>query len=325
MQTTKLSRAQGCIMGQFAGDSLGALVEFCTAEEIHNNFPNGLRDLMDGGVHDIIAGQPTDDSEMALALARTITANRSYSPDATLIAYTQWVNSKPFDIGRTIVRALGIYHDRFIISGGHHDPKSQANGAMMRVSPLGIFGANYSDEQVDEWAKQDCLLTHLHPVCVQANQLYTTTISYAIRTGVDRQAIFDYISDKAQRIKADSSIQQTINLAQTEPPKDYLTNQGWVIIALHNALWQLLHAESTKEGIVNTVTQGGDTDTNACICGALLGAVYGIESIPRQWIDTVTNCRPDANNKAVVNPRPEYYWATDILYLAEKLLSIGEK
>ena len=28
--------------------------------------------------------------------------------------------------------------------------------------------------------------------------------------------------------------------------------------------------------------RGGDTDTNAAICGALLGAVYGRETIPRE-------------------------------------------
>lgn len=29
--------------------------------------------------------------------------------------------------------------------------------------------------------------------------------------------------------------------------------------------------------------RGGDTDTNAAICGALLGAVYGRDAIPAQW------------------------------------------
>jgi ADP-ribosylglycohydrolase len=38
---------------------------------------------------------------------------------------------------------------------GNPNPDSQANGAMMRISPLGIFGANHDFEHVAEWARQD--------------------------------------------------------------------------------------------------------------------------------------------------------------------------
>src|SRR5262245_28055973 len=62
-----LARAQGVLLGQVIGDSLGSLVEFKGAAEIAKSWPRGVRDLGDGGVHHTIAGQPTDDSEMALA------------------------------------------------------------------------------------------------------------------------------------------------------------------------------------------------------------------------------------------------------------------
>ena len=45
----KLSRAQGCLLGQLAGDSLGGLVEFCTPEAILKEYPDGVRELADGG------------------------------------------------------------------------------------------------------------------------------------------------------------------------------------------------------------------------------------------------------------------------------------
>jgi ADP-ribosylglycohydrolase len=67
-----LGRAQGCLLGQLAGDSLGSLVEFQSPDEIRRRYPNGVRELADGGTWGTIAGQPTDDSEMALSLARTL-------------------------------------------------------------------------------------------------------------------------------------------------------------------------------------------------------------------------------------------------------------
>jgi len=103
------------------------------------------------------------------------------------------------------------------------------------------------------------------------------------------------------------------------PPTDYLDKQGWVLVAFHNALWQLLHASGLEDGIINTVMQGGDTDTNAAICGALLGAVYGREAIPAQWEEAILNCKPKAGKQGVHQPRPECFWPVDALELAERL------
>ena len=41
-----------------------------------------------------------------------------------------------------------------------------------------------------------------------------------------------------------------------------------------------------------TVRRGGDTDTNAAIAGALLGAVHGRDAVPLQWRQMVLSCRP---------------------------------
>ena len=101
-----LARAQGCLLGQVAGDSLGALVEFARADEVARAHPDGPRRLQDGGVFGLLAGQPTDDSEMALTLARCILARGSYDAEATLRAYREWQASNPFDMGHTVRAAL---------------------------------------------------------------------------------------------------------------------------------------------------------------------------------------------------------------------------
>ena len=95
---------------------------------------------------------------------------------------------------------------------------------------------------------------------------------------------------------------------------------GWLLIAWRNALWQLLHASSLEEGVVDTVMRGGDTDTNAAICGALLGVVYGLDAIPHQWTYRVLNCRPVAGQSWIRRLRPKHYWPVDALELAEDLL-----
>ncbi|WP_419161040.1 ADP-ribosylglycohydrolase family protein [Candidatus Palauibacter sp.] len=166
-------RAHGCLLGQLAGDSLGSLVEFKGPGEIRRLYPEGVRDLEDGGPWNILAGQPTDDSEMALALARTLVARGSYDADAAEAVYRDWLDSGPFDCGETIRRGLQ----------GNSNPDSQANGALMRISPLGIFGARLpldtGLETIAAWARQDSELTHPNRVCLDANSLFTKALVHA--------------------------------------------------------------------------------------------------------------------------------------------------
>jgi ADP-ribosylglycohydrolase len=124
-------------------------------------------------------------------------------------------------------------------------------------------------------------------------------------------------------MQVDQSLLKTIQAAALAPPADYVYQQGWVLIALQNALWQLLQAPNVEEGVVDTVRWGGDTDTNAAICGALLGAVYGREAIPAQWVECLLNCRPAAGQPHVRRPRPQCFWPVDAFELAERLVSAG--
>jgi ADP-ribosyl-[dinitrogen reductase] hydrolase len=107
--------------------------------------------------------------------------------------------------------------------------------------------------------------------------------------------------------------------AAGRPPADFLRQQGWVLIALQNAFYRLLHAPSLEEGIVATVNAGGDTDTNGAVAGALLGAAYGRAAIPARWILPVLACRASIEAGAP-RPRPPVYWPEDALELAEALL-----
>ena len=310
LDTDMLSRAQGCLLGQLAGDSLGSLVEFQSPEEIRRSYPEGVRELADGGTWNTIAGQPTDDSEMALLLARMLTEQGRYDPREAEKAYLYWLDSVPFDCGKTIASSLR----------GCPDHESQANGAMMRVSPLGIFGANHDLGSVAEWAMQDAAITHTHPVCLQANALFAMAVAFAVSQECDGPYLYERVMTWAGEINVVGSLMDTILGAADSPPEDYKHREGWVLVAFRNSLWQLLHASSLEEGVVDTVMRGGDTDTNAAICGALLGAVHGRGTVPNQWVQSLLNCRPAAGRPNVHRPRPECFWPVDALELAERLI-----
>ncbi len=313
MDTSVITRAQGCLLGQLAGDALGGLVEFQSPEQIRRAYPNGVRELADGGTWGTLAGQPTDDSEMALALARMLVAEGQYAPDKARDAYVAWLESGPFDCGFTVSAGLR----------GTPNRSSQANGALMRASPLGIFGALRPLHQVAEWARRDAALTHPNPVCIQANALFVMAVAEAIRTGVDGDVLYQRLVAWMEESTADPVLEAAVLRAADAPPEDFVHQQGWVVIAFQNALWQLLHARDLEAGVVDTVMRGGDTDTNAAICGALLGAVHGRNAVPAQWVQALQDCRPRTGDPRVRHPRPEQFWPVDVLELAERLVRTG--
>jgi ADP-ribosylglycohydrolase len=311
MNAGMVERAQGCLLGQLAGDALGSQVEFKSAKEIALLYPGGVRDLRDGGTWDTLAGQPTDDSEMALLLARMLARTGRYDAAEAFSQYLFWMKSGPFDMGLTISGAL---HGRTSLA-------SQANGALMRISPLGIFGARLELKSVAKMAEADASLTHPNPICLQANALFTLAIAAAIRMPTSPQALYERICGWSKELGCTQEIHEWIVAAEDMPPSEYEHQQGWVRIAFGNALYRLLHATHMEEGIVDTVMCGGDTDTNAAIAGALLGAVHGIRAVPKRWLDCIRNCRPSANTRGVRRPRPEVFWPVDAMELAEALLS----
>lgn len=310
-----LERAQGCLLGLLAGDALGGQVEFQSADQIRRLHPRGVCDLTDGGHWNTLAGQPTDDSEMALHLARTLVRDGRFDAAAVRESYRAWLATPPFDVGSTTRRGLR----------GIPDPESQANGALMRVSPLGIFGALRNgaegDGDVASWAAEDAALTHPHPVCVQASALFAGTLAEVIQRGLSPREAFRHLLGRAEGPGVESALRRALAEAADRPPADYLTQAGWVLVALQNAVWQLLHAESLEAGLVDTVARGGDTDTNAAIAGALLGAVHGLGAVPARWRLAVLSCRPLAGLPSVHRPRPRACWPVDALVLAERLLA----
>jgi len=229
----------------------------------------------------------------------------------------QWRDSHPFDCGTTVANALA----------GRPDAQSQANGALMRAAPLGVLAARHGPEQgprlAAAWARADAALTHPHPVCLEANALYAAAIARAVAGGGGAADIVDFIDKAAAALVTAPALAAAIARSRKAPPAEYQQQMGWVLIALGNARWQLGRGAPLEEALVDTVRRGGDTDTNACVCGGLLGSVYGILNIPDHWLTVLRACRPDRGSPGDATCRPASYWPGQAEGLAERLLGSG--
>jgi len=282
---TLRDRALGAWYGQLIGDSLGALVEFLEPWQIRQQYPDGVRELAAGGPHRIAAGQPTDDSEMALALARSMGRNGGYDRGDVLASYRRWLDSRPFDRGSTISNALR----------GHFSEGSEANGALMRISPVAI-SYHADPRQAATFARTDAALTHPNSYCLDVNALWTGALARVIHDGsepvFDRPDLYD------------------------PEPGDVFSQQGWVRHAVTLTVHEAAQGDSFEESLVRTIGRGGDSDTNGAIVGAFLGGMHGASGIPQRWRDAVDNCRPNHN-------RPAEYHPNDAEELVDMLLAVN--
>lgn len=210
--TGPLRWAQGRLLGLLAGDALGSQVEFQSPATIRARHPEGLTALLPGGTWNLLAGQPTDDGEMALALARAVVDGGGFKRDRVAQAYIDWKASNPFYIGTTTTQGIDALRDR-----GRPNAASQANGALMRVAPLGIAAAGKA-ETAAAWADLDASLTHIpHPVCRSASAALAAAVATGV-AGADRHAMRAVAHAHAGNGAGVAEIRQCLIEAREAPP-----------------------------------------------------------------------------------------------------------
>src|SRR5579875_2942141 len=142
---------RGALIGLAIGDALGAAVEFYSPGSFAS--VTGYRS---GGPHGLKAGEWTDDTSMALALADSI-ATKGWDLNDQASRYVEWwktgkysVNGRCFDIGITTSRAL----HKFIESGdasqsGSRSESASGNGSIMRLAPVPIAHADLYPNNIE--------------------------------------------------------------------------------------------------------------------------------------------------------------------------------
>jgi len=292
------SKIAGTIYGQFIGDALGTRYEFNSSKlatkNIDDDIIDGFLPILGQGPFNVLPGQVTDDTEMAVALLYSILEKGTFDKDYTAKKYIKWIKSKPFDMGNTTRNALfntESYND-ILYNVKKYNQTSLSNGCLMRISPLALLGIKLHDDILISYCAQDTLMTHSHNIAIDAVCVYVIAIKTAISTN-NKKTIYD----KAYKTANTSIIKKILNDSIKKPSPvitddgTYTTHDskhiGYLGISLQNAFYELFNGHSFYYSMLDTMKRGGDTDTNGCITGALLGAYYGIENIPSKWINSV--------------------------------------
>ena len=312
--------ALGCLLGACIGDAAGATLEFQERPE-----PVDVERAMamsGGGVFRLAPGQITDDSELALSLADALSRSSSFDIEAIARSYARWIESGPFDVGNTTRNSLGAvrtvegagYAAAMKRAASQNCMASKANGSLMRISPLAIWGHRLPDEEIARCAIEDSLLSHPHESCCHAVASYSIAAAALLRSPGDRGQAFSRASAWANRSAGE--VKSWLRAAADGESVDYVSQIGFVRIAFVNAFQHLLRGSGYEETIRETIAKGGDTDTNACIAGALVGAAAGASGIPESMKAAVLECDTREGRS-----RPEFLLGRRVPELVSALLS----
>ncbi len=297
------SRYTGTLLGLAAGDALGGAVEFSPRDALARDFPDGVREIAGGGPHDLRVGEVTDDTAMALAIARACTAG-GIDLDRVVENFVAWFRSDPKDVGITTSRALvklaaGVPWREVGGRMTSETPgKLAGNGSVMRCAPIALR-FRHVRETLRQVSIDVARMTHPDPLATWGS----VALNQAIAHLLDGGDLADIVDAAVEGVDSP----EVVTTIRDAAGRDYdeVRSGGFVLETLGASFWAIAHRPSAEEAIVTAVSMGDDTDTTGAVTGALAGAAYGVEAIPERW-------------RSVLEPQEE------LTSLAESILAWSE-
>lgn len=315
--------AKGSVLGALVGDAAGARLELIGRMPTPDEVEEALA-MLGGGIWNVAPGQITDDGEMTLALATALAQRKRFPADIVARNYVRWYKSSPFDIGHTTSKALRNLEvdspnlvSEMLDQSARHNLASKANGSLMRASALGAWAACVDRTDAISAAQLDARLTHPNPSCQWASAAYVLAIRHLVLQPGESHQAFDVAVDTVRSGSDDGAREVLGWLSDAESGRlpSCHPNAGFVRIGFTHAFSHLLQQTPFTQALRSMLTGGGDTDTNACIVGGLLGALHGQSVIPGDMASAILNC----DTKLSGNPRPIWLRTNGLLDLLVEL------
>jgi len=311
----------GVIYGNALGDAFGLSTEFLSKDHVTSlygaddiPFPNYKKNA-----HNMEwkAGDWTDDTDQMICILDTILETKGQASEIIFAKkLKKWCKRGFPELGDYAGMGLGMTVCSVILHNDYlEDPhkaaesiwiqsgkKGAANGGIMRTSILGCL--DYNDlNKVIENTLRICKVTHFDPRCLASCVAVTVTIASILqgaptKTNSDIQKLIDITEEHALKyIIGEDQIKEFKSYIVRESSKEALyalklddeSSIGYTLKCMGSAFWGLNSTGTFKETIMDLIKEGGDADTNGAVCGALYGARYGFQKLPKEMIDIMPN------------------------------------
>ncbi|WP_027460209.1 ADP-ribosylglycohydrolase family protein [Deinococcus murrayi] len=247
-------RALPTLLSLTAADALGAATEFRTPEAIRARYGDTFTSYQPGSVFGFAPGEATDDSQMVAATLRGYA--RGEGLPGVLAALREWLGTAPPDVGGLTRAALREGEleggTRAWTESGH---QSAGNGGLMRIAAVWLAGFRGAAlERMDRLDARAALLD------AGLLGLSTRPAHDAFREG-----------DRAARSEVRARVRSGL--------LGHVTSQSGYVLDTLEAAAAHARADSWLACVEPAVLRGDDSDTVACVAGAVAGA-RGLEVPP---------------------------------------------
>lgn len=288
---------QTILIGTAIGDALGVPVEFQPRGYLK---ANPVTDMRDYGTHEQPKGTWSDDTSLMLCLAESM----SEGLDTNNLAqkFIAWKNdnlwtphSWVFDIGiGTRIAIERLENGMTPELAGGFDEMDNGNGSLMRILPLVLHIIDLDIDKRYDWTKKVSSITHAHVRSVMACFYYLEFAKKIIDGKEKFQAYNELQSELTQYFEQREinpieihKFHRLLNEDITKVNEDNIKSSGYVIDTLEAAIWCILTTNNYKDAVLKAVNLGHDTDTTGAVTGGLAALIYGMNTIPKEWINTL--------------------------------------
>ena len=327
-------RIRGSIVGGAVGDALGYAVEFVGSfAEIRNRYGERGITEFDMECCEARGGAPrdkalfSDDTQMTLYTAEgLLEAAAGGEPIIPMIrgAYLAWVEPQigmkikvPYESELLRIEELNqrrapgttcLDSLMAISMGKEPSNNSKGCGGVMRVAPIGIFGAthSWSLETTARTAGECALLTHLHPLSTYSSAALAVIVQMCLMTdcadldsftaivGSTVEVVESVYGQDAKAMKEFREIIANAIALRESPLADWEVIErelggGWVAEeTLAIAIFSVArHLDDTDAVLICAVNHGGDSDSTGAVAGNIIGAINGLTSIPDKYTSSI--------------------------------------
>lgn len=302
---------RGCLIGQSLGDASGFPVEGYPTGDCHKYVNEILKTAWAGkkGRYPFPFGQYTDDSQLARELLRSYVACQKFDPaDYARRIADIFYGNRIVGRGRaTEEAAMRLSQGVSWEESGTPSP-SAGNGSAMRAGPIGLMFFDDPDQLIRAACDQG-RITHKDKRCLAGATAIAGAVALSLEAKqIDASQFLNQLIEWTQTV--DNSVSSAIIQLKewiSLPPGKAVTfisraglspdfPDGWQGISpfvTGSVLWSLYSflrsPDNYWETICTAVAVGGDVDTTAAMAGAISGAYLGLEAVPSQLAQTLTD------------------------------------
>lgn len=316
-----LARFRGALVGAVLGDCVGG--EFEGAEEVPMDrvlqHLNGLEDEDRG--EGIL--QYSDDTAMTRCVVQSLLTRAGFDEQDMAHRFAEEYSLSPGrGYGSGVIQVLKKLrvpklNDVFQPARAQFNGRgSFGNGGAMRAAPFALAYSNPGD--VKRYARLGAMLTHSCSLGYNGAVLQALAVHLSLQGALERpQKFINRLILEMEELEAEESARHDARvLKESEFPfcdrlhrvkeliernqvsiEEVISELGNGIAALQSvptAIFCVLHCLELREGLPEryggmertmaySLALGGDTDTIACMAGAIAGAHYGVDAIPQTW------------------------------------------